>query len=298
MKQSEIEARFASIKVWRKGDERAPHKPLLLLYSLGKLQSGQRWLPYPEVQTDVGKLLQEFGPARSTSPIYPFQYLESDGFWSYYPKRPNHFRASELTKSNIAGGFSPDMYRALEQNPGLVRQLAQNLLEQHFPQSLHQDILDAVGLDLEVTSEATQVMKKPARDPKFRDRILQAYEYRCAVCGFHVFLGTVPLALEAAHIKWHQYGGPDREENGLALCSLHHKLFDRGAFTLEPDGEKHLLRVSQKVHGSKGFEEWLMRYHDQHLSEPQSSLYTPKLEFTQWHVKEVFQGSPRHPNNA
>jgi putative restriction endonuclease len=25
------------------------------------------------------------------------------------------------------------------------------------------------------------------------------------------------VALEAAHIKWHQAGGPDEESNGLAL---------------------------------------------------------------------------------
>ena len=37
------------------------------------------------------------------------------------------------------------------------------------------------------------------------------------------------LGIEAAHIKWHQAGGPDTEDNGLALCTLHHKRFDRGA---------------------------------------------------------------------
>ncbi len=40
------------------------------------------------------------------------------------------------------------------------------------------------------------------------------------------------MAIEAAHIKWHQAGGPDIEQNGIALCSMHHKLFDRGVFTI------------------------------------------------------------------
>jgi predicted restriction endonuclease len=53
-----------------------------------------------------------------------------------------------------------------------------------------------------------------------------------AVCGFDVRLGNILIAIEAAHIKWHQAGGPDEERNGLALCSLHHKLFDRGVFTV------------------------------------------------------------------
>jgi HNH endonuclease len=58
--------------------------------------------------------------------------------------------------------------------------------------------------------------------------VLTAYEYRCAVCGFDVRLGSVSIALDAAHIRWHQAGGADLEKNGLALCVLHHKTFDLG----------------------------------------------------------------------
>src|SRR5437588_7846441 len=55
--------------------------------------------------------------------------------------------------------------------------------------------------------------------------------------------GSVSVGLDAAHIRWHQAGGPDREGNGLALCVLHHKLFDLGAFTVSPSG---LLLVSDQ----------------------------------------------------
>jgi len=60
--------------------------------------------------------------------------------------------------------------------------------------------------------------------------VLTAYEWRCAVCGFDVQLGAIPIALDAAHIRWHQANGPDTERNGLALCALHHKTFDLGVF--------------------------------------------------------------------
>ncbi len=49
---------------------------------------------------------------------------------------------------------------------------------------------------------------------------LQAYQ--SVVCGFNVRIADSLVALEAAHIKWHQAGGPDMEYNGIALCSLHH----------------------------------------------------------------------------
>lgn len=36
------------------------------------------------------------------------------------------------------------------------------------------------------------------------------------------------VGLEAAHIKWKQFGGPCEIPNGLALCAIHHKAFDKG----------------------------------------------------------------------
>ena len=78
--------------------------------------------------------------------------------------------------------------------------------------------------------------------------------------------------------------------NGLALCSLHHKLFDRGAFTLSKELE---ILVSDDAHGTAGFDEWLMRFHGEKLNFPQRQTYYPSENFTRWHVREVFQGEYR-----
>ncbi|HMF08568.1 MAG TPA: hypothetical protein VKJ00_05490, partial [Thermoanaerobaculia bacterium] len=92
--------------------------------------------------------------------------------------------------------------------------VASRILERHFPESLHPDILNAVGLSLE------ESVTRRKRDPAFRQRVPRAYDYRCAVCGFDVRLGSVSIALDAAHIRWHQAGGPETESNGLASCVL------------------------------------------------------------------------------
>jgi hypothetical protein len=47
----------------------------------------------------------------------------------------------------------------------------------------------------------------------------------------------------------HQAGGPETESNGFAPCSLHHKTFDLGAFTVS-DG---ILLVSDQANGTTGF---------------------------------------------
>jgi putative restriction endonuclease len=131
------------------------------------------------------------------------------------------------------------------------------------------------------------------RDPQFRQRVLTAYEYRCAVCGFEVRLGSVSIALDAAHIRWHQAGGPDREDNGLALCVLHHKTFDLGAFTPDSAG---VLLVSDQAHGSAGFEEILLRHHGKPVRALQRPDWRPGAQFLVWRGREVFKTAPARYN--
>ena len=97
------------------------------------------------------------------------------------------------------------------------------------------------------------------------------------------------LALEAAHIMWHQAGGPDVEVNGLALCATHHKLFDLGAFTV--NAELKML-VSDEVNGM-GATEWLLQHHGKSIQPPQKKAFYPNPEYTAWHVHEVFKGGYR-----
>jgi predicted restriction endonuclease len=42
-------------------------------------------------------------------------------------------------------------------------------------------------------------------------------ERRCAICGYDTKVGQWDLALDAAHIQWHQAAGPSILQNGLAL---------------------------------------------------------------------------------
>src|SRR5262249_43842367 len=163
--------------------------------------------------------------------------------------------------------------------------IAARLLETHFPESIHADILSAVGLILGVDKAAAK-----KRDPQFRQRVLTAYEYRCAVCGFDVRLGSVVIALDAAHIRWFQAGGPDHETNGLALCVLHHKTFDLGAFTVNHEG---VLLVSDQAHGTAGFHEVLMSHHAKLVRSPQRQEWKPAPASLNWHGKEVFKGAAR-----
>lgn len=287
----ELKEKVRKLRVWVKGDVRAPHKPLLLLYSLGRLARGEpRLVSYAEARADLKKLLIDFGPYRKVYyPAFPFIRLSNDGgIWELTGNQiintTKDWTDRELITNNTSGGFTEEVYELLQKDKRLIAELASIILKQNFPDTLHEDILTQVGLDLDMGA-------KTVRSPDFRNRILRAYEYRCAVCGFNVRLGDTLVAVEAAHIKWHQYGGPDCEENGIALCSMHHKLFDKGVFTLN---KSLVFRVAEEAHGTSGFDEWLMRYHGQPIRRPQSPDYYPNDTFINWHVREVFRGPSRY----
>ena len=237
-------------------------------------------------------LLREFGPGRANyGTQYPFWRLQNDGIWEISDAdrigqtASGDALKSDLVRYGVSGSFLEDIAYQLQNDSTLSFEIIHSLLDAHFPSSLHEDILQAVGIEFPL-----QISNLQRSNPNFRANILRAYEYKCAVCGFDIKLGTSPIALEASHIRWRQANGPDTEVNGLALCSLHHKLFDRGAFTLSQQLE---ILVSDDAHGSVGFDEWLMRFHGETISFPQRQSYYPHESFIDWHIREVFQGDYR-----
>jgi putative restriction endonuclease len=48
--------------------------------------------------------------------------------------------------------------------------------------------------------------------------------------------------------------------------------------------------ISDKANGYSGFQQWLLDFEGKELRMPQKDIYRPDIGFTQWHVKEVFQG--------
>jgi len=287
--------RFAGITVWKRGGERAPHKPLLLLLALARLQNREpRLIPFAELEKRLARLLADFGPPRKPHPEFPFWHLQSDGLWEI-PERAalladmatqpgkHNPRIKAIRAAEAHGGLPKEPYDRLRRRPELINRIVARLLEDNFPQSVHEDLLDAVGMPW------TPV--RHPRDPSFRDTILRIYSGRCAVCGYDGQLGYAALGLEAAHVRWHAAGGHDREDNALALCPLHHKALDRGALSLD---DNRRVVVSQHVRGSELVDELLIRYAGSSLRPPLAGCLPPALINIQWHRREVFRAPGRH----
>lgn len=294
MQRDEFLQRLQSLNVWKRNGERAPHKPLLVLLALASCIRGEpRLIPYSAIDKPLQELLREFGPPRKAfHSEYPFWRLQNDGIWELANAEGVAARAgnsdakkSELLRHNVSGGFIEDIHKMLCADPSLVRVAVHQILDYTFPDSYHGDILATIGIE-----DSLELTRKRKRDPKFREIVLMAYEYQCAVCGIDLRLGGRELGLEAAHIKWHQAGGPDIASNGLALCSLHHKLLDRGAIGLTADLR---VQVSQLASGNSGFQSWVLPFHGEMIREPQDRQYIPEPEFITWHTHEVFRNPPR-----
>jgi|ERR1044071_2445391 putative restriction endonuclease len=295
--KDEVLRLFDGITVWKKGGERAPHKPLLALLALARcLNSGGRTMRYTEIEPALREMLSAFGPPRQVCHTeYPFWRLQKDHLWTVSangplePRKSNSDpKKSELVKYKAEGGFPPAVFNALKSDPELAREVARRLLEAHFPESMHADILNSVGLP-----PVDAIGPRKGRDAEFRTAVIRAYQHQCAICGYDVRLANTDLGVEAAHIKWYQAGGPDVVPNGLCLCVLHHRVFDRGAIGISETGR---LLVSEEVHGGSGLEEWLLRFEGKPLRKPQRMDYNPRPEFVGWHLKEVFRTPARQVN--
>lgn len=298
-----LRERVEALTVWKRGDQRAPHKPLLLLYALARFADGHERMPYSEIEPHLRRLLDDFGPARKTHhPNYPFWRLQHDGLWTLdgaegLPSRKSNTDppVTALRKHNPVGQFPREVAATLRAHPALIAHLASDLLEAHFPDSLHDDLLGAIGLDLDALDERGRTdgafrRRRRRRDPTFREAVLRAYSYRCAVCGFDARVGHTLIGLDAAHVKWRQAGGPDAVENGLALCAVHHRLLDRGAWTLTPEGR---MQVAEEAHGGETFERWVLAYHGRPVAAPVAAHQRVAEPHLTWHYAEVFRRPAR-----
>lgn len=287
--------RLAALRQHERDGRRSPHKPLLVLLALGRFAAtGSSRLPWSEAETALADLIAEFGPpsrtGRAQSAAYPFTRLRSDGVWMLDSDVPMD-RVSPL-REGVTGQLESSLEAALRARPALVSRMARSLVDAHFPSTIAPDVLIAVGMDPDlVDTDTAGVPTPPAerrRSHAWPAAVLEAWDRQCAFCGFDGQAGGVPVGLEAAHIRWFKLDGPDTLDNGIALCSLHHKLFDRGMLGLD-DGLA--VVVSQRFSARTSHGRAVYELHGRRLR-PRPGTPLPAEHHVLWHREQVFHGSP------
>ena len=203
-------------------------------------------------------------------------------------------RRSWLLERGVVGRLRSPVERSAD--PGTLAAATRLLLEQHFTPVLAELIcvavdLDVAALDLAGNGRTAQAVRSWLWCRGFAEEVLRAYAYQCAMCGFDGALGRYPVGIEAAHVRWHSQEGPDEIPNALALCALHHALFDLGVVGIAED-----RRIS--VSGLDVARNEAGRAVDELAGKPLliPRPRQPKVDviYIAWRSRQVFKGAARN----
>ena len=286
-------------------DRKRPHQPIMLLIALSNLAQGRpRLQDYSSLEAGYNRLFKTYGlPDRSSHPEQPFRALYKTGLWDIPEwKNLDHgnngtLRVGQLKQQGIKGGFRQEVHDLLNSDKAVLFKSISMLLDDFFPWILHEDILNELnlenasgGIDLSHDSSQFALYKRRIRDPRFGKKVLQAYRHQCAICKYRLTIGGMGFGLEAAHIKTYCHEGPNRPDNGLALCTLHHKAFDIGAIGLEQSEESYCVLVSPQVQGDQTSMRVLTDYQGHQIARPAQDSLAPNPMYVNWHRGAVFRG--------
>lgn len=289
---------LTSLRQHQQAGHRSPHKPLLVLLALGQLAAtGSSAIPWSVAEHSLAALIAEFGQpsrtGRALSAAYPFTRLRSDGVWALDAEVPMD-KVSPLSEHNVTGRLASPIESALRANPALILDTARLLVTSNFPDTVAPDVLEAVGLDPHAVlssapegSAAGQAAER-RRDPGWRSAVLDAWDRQCAFCGYDGQLAGASIGIDAAHVRWWAFDGPNSLDNGLALCTLHHKLFDIGVLGLDADLR---VLVSAAFTARTAAGRAVYDLHHQRLS-PRPGTPPPAEVHIEWHAREVFKSRP------
>ncbi len=200
-------------------------------------------------------------------------------------------RGAWLTERGAVGRLRPEVERLLA-DPATLAAAARLLLDLHFTPGLGAMICHQAGLDLAVlelaASTGVVMARRGVRRSGFAEEVLRAYAYQCAICGFDGALGRNPVGLEAAHVRWHSQDGPDVVANGLALCALHHALFDLGVLGLTAERR---IRVSGLYVARSDAGRAVDLLAGRALIAPRPGQPVVEVDHISWHGRQVFKGA-------
>lgn len=133
---------------------------------------------------------------------------------------------------------------------------------------------------LPVITEVERTTKVRLGQQFFRKKILANYG-SCCICG-------LPLRdlLVASHIiPWSERADLRlNERNGLCLCAIHDKAFDRGLISISPDYRVHISNHIEAHIQIASVRQYFAAYHEQAITPPR--LYPPHPDYLSHHFQK------------
>ncbi len=174
------------------------------------------------------------------------------------------FSVHEKGNQELVIAFRPDFIGSYVEHLEALHGIGQQPNEVEFLSQLAANPAATDQSDIEAAVQVPRQhvvvqTRKALRALDFRDRVLTAYSHQCAICGIQLRL------LDGAHIlPVSEPGSTDETSNGVALCALHHRAYDRALLTFDVDYRINLNDM--QVH------ELVVTGHDGKLSEFRDAL--------------------------
>lgn len=130
-------------------------------------------------------------------------------------------------------------------NETIEDEIAEILAKPITDESLQQALVDIRNTDI-----VSQVARKTISSTQYRPKQAQFRHSVLAKCQRCIITNVqMPEVLEAAHIKPHKYSGPEDVDNGFAMRTDIHILFDTGNLRISVDGDVELSDTARSNYG-------------------------------------------------
>lgn len=296
-----LEAKFSKLRVDSSTERyttgKAPHKAVLLI-SLMLLDSDGRVdlgsfdpdLYLRDTWDEIWSRMDYPSPGNISQPLY---HMRSEGFWSfdrdYTGRAPSLTRFNELCGSihieadvaDLMSNHRRELIGALlnggyfsEKEAGRLAALIPELEDSfRFERRMEVALKSEFSLD-----PVTGVIRSPA----FRRMVLSAYDETCAICGMRLVSASGVSVIDAAHILPFARFGIDDCRNGMALCKLHHWMFDHGSISVD---KRYRVSLSRDIVEAPDL---LKEFDGSEIVLPEDDEKYPAETALEWHRKNVF----------
>lgn len=172
----------------------------------------------------------------------------------------NRFALHSKGNGELAIAFLPEFFASYVENLEPLHQCGKIAREVDVLNEIGQatgGVIDqAVEFQVDESRRyAVLAARRALRELDFRARVLTAYSNTCAMCGVQLQLLDGAHILPAAHPD-----STDGTENGIALCALHHRAFDRALVTFDVSFRIHVNRVRIKTLKESRLDSGLARF--------------------------------------
>jgi putative restriction endonuclease len=149
------------------------------------------------------------------------------------------------------------------------------------------ELLDRVKgrFTLKEAPEGSETYLTEFRSIAFRRVVVEAYKHTCSFCKIRILTPEGRTAVAAAHIVPWSHGHNDDPRNGMALCGLHHWVFDQGLVTV---GIDYSIKVSPAVRLEENAAEAIQKLDGQTIYLPIDYILRPSKSALRWHMDNIF----------